>query len=313
MSLRGLPGVSATTRQRVTEAAEQLGYRRNLPASTLAANRSGIIGVIVGDLHNPFFADLSDAVSADAEDHELRVLLGTGYYDQRREMEALDTFHDLRVDGVILVGARIDAEDVETIDPFMPVVAVGCLSRAASLDRVVVDDQLGARMATEHLIALGHTDIAHIHGGTIAGGADRLAGFTSAMHDAGLCADRVVGGGFTAENGAKGALELLSDLPSAIVACSDLVAWGAVAELARNGVSVPDDVSVIGYDNSTTAAPVGDFLTTIDGDRTELGSRAVKLLIERLNGRTSRELEVIEPQLVTRSSTIQAPVNSSDA
>lgn len=307
MSLRGLPGVSEKTRQRVTKAAEQLGYRRNLPASTLAANRSGIIGVIVGDLHNPFFADLSDAVSAVAEANGLRVLLGTGYYDRQREMEALETFRDLRVDGVILVGAGIEADHVEPIDAFMPVVAVACLPRADALDRVAVDDQLGARMATEHLIELGHTEIAHIHGGSIAGGQDRLAGFTTAMHDAGLSAEQVVGGGFTSETGAKGAVELLEDLPSAIVACSDLVAWGAVAELARHGISVPGHVSVIGYDNSTTAAPVGDFLTTIDGHRSELGSRAVELLIQRLNGRATRELEIIEPQLVTRTSTVAHP------
>ncbi len=303
LSLRGLPGVSDETRRRVTEAAQKLDYSPNLSASTLAAKRSGIIGVIVGDLHNPFFADLSDAVSAVAETHGLRVLLGTGYYDQRRELEALETFRDLQVDGTILVGAQIGAEQVAAIDALTPVVAVGCLSQASTLDRVVVDDRLGARIATEHLLSLGHTEIAHIHGGAIAGGDDRLAGFTDAMDAAGLQPGPVVGGGFTSETGAKGAVELLDQLPTAIVACSDLVAWGAIAELSRNGVAVPDQVSMIGYDNSTTAAPVGDFLTTIDGDRTELGIRAVELLMQRLDGRLEPRLEVIKPELVVRSST----------
>jgi DNA-binding LacI/PurR family transcriptional regulator len=167
----------------------------------------------------------------------------------------------------------------------------------------VVDDRLGGRLATEHLVASGHTDIAHIHGGTGAGGRERLAGFRDAMAAAGLRADRVVGGGFTAEAGAKAAVELANEPPSAMVACCDVVAWGAIAELARHGVAVPDDVSVVGYDNSSIAAPVGDFLTTIDGDRPNLGRRAVELLLERLEGRTDPVLEVVPPRLVTRNST----------
>lgn len=303
ISLRGLPGVSTSTRRRVVDEANRLGYTRNLAASTLAANKSGIVGVIVGDLHNPYFADLADAVSASAEANGLRVLLGTGYYEAQRELDALETFRDLQADGVILVGACIDADTIEPIDATMPIVAVGCLPAATGLDRVVVNDCVGARLATEHLISRGHTDIAHIFGGDVAGGTERLAGFTSAMRNAGLCHTNVTKGGFTAEAGTKAVVELMTRRPSAVVACSDLVAWGAIAEFARHGVSVPDDVSVVGYDNSTTAAPVGDFLTTIDGNRPELGTRAVQLLVERLAGRATRELVVIEPKLIVRHST----------
>ena len=303
MSLRGLPGVSDATRQRVVDVAAALGYTRNLAASTLASNRSGLIGVVVGDLHNPFFADLSDAISAVAKASGLRVLLGTGHYDRRRELDALETFRDLRADGVIIVGTRIGAKAIETIDAHMPVVAAACLPRATKLDRVVVDDRLGGRMATEHLIACGHTDIAHIHGGTGAGGRERLAGFRDAMQAIGQPDSHIVGGEFTAESGAKAAVELTNAPPTAVVACSDVVAWGAISELARHGVSVPADMSVVGYDNSSIAAPVGDFLTTIDGDRPTLGSRAVELLLERLGGRTDAVLEVVPPRLVIRHST----------
>ncbi|MFW2383357.1 MAG: LacI family DNA-binding transcriptional regulator [Acidimicrobiales bacterium] len=303
MSLRGLPGVSEETRRRVVRVAGDLGYARNMAASTLAASRSGLIGVVVGDLHNPFFADLSDAISAVAEASDLRVLLGTGHYDRRRELDALETFRDLRADGVIIVGARIGAKTIEEIDAQVPVVAVACLPRASKLDRVVVNDRLGSRLATEHLIAAGHTDIAHIHGGTGAGGRERLAGFRDAMAAAGLPDDRIFGGAFTAEVGAKAAVELMNEPPTGVVACSDVVAWGAIAELTRHGIAVPDDISIVGYDNSSIAAPVGDFLTTIDGDRGALGRRAVELLLERLDGRTEPILEVIAPRLVTRDST----------
>lgn len=303
MSLRGLPGVSEETRQRVVHAAAELGYTRNLAASTLAAKRSGLIGVIVGDLHNPFFADLSDAISAVAEANGLRVLLGTGHYDRRRELEAIETFRDLRADGVIIIGTRIGAPKIESIDHHMPVVAAACLPRASRLDRVVVDDRLGGRLATEHLIEQGHTDIAHIHGGPGAGGRERLAGFREAMAAAGLEPDRIVGGGFTAEVGAKAAVELAADLPSAVFACSDVVAWGAIAEFARLGIAVPDDLAVVGYDNSSIAAPVGDFLTTIDGDLPTLGRRSVELLLERLDGRSEPVLDVVAPKLVVRTST----------
>jgi len=303
MSLRGLPGVSDATRRRVIDVARDLGYTRNLAASTLAANRSGLIGVVIGDLHNPFFADLSDAISAVAEAANLRVLLGTGHYDRRRELQAVETFRDLRVDGMIVVGTRIGAKAIDAVNQHVPVVAVASLPRATKLDRVVVDDRLGARMATEHLITAGHTDIAHIHGGTGAGGRERLAGFRDAMGAAGLADSRVFGGGFTPEIGAKSAVELAADPPTAILACSDVVAWGAIAELARQGLRVPEDVSVVGYDNSSIAAPVGDFLTTIDGDRVTLGRRSVELLLERLDGRSKPVLEVVQPRLVIRHST----------
>lgn len=303
MSLRGLPGVSDETRQRVILAAAELGYTRNLVASTLAANRSGLIGVVIGDLHNPFFADLSDAISAVAESNGLRVLLGAGHYDKRRELDALETFRDLRADGVIIVGTRIGAATIESIDQQMPVVAAACLPRAARLDRVVVDDRLGGRLATEHLIGRGHTDIAHVCGGAGAGGRERLAGFRDAMTAAGLKPDRIVGGGFTAEVGAKAAVELAADPPTALFACSDVVAWGAIAELGRHGIIVPDDMAVVGYDNSSIAAPVGDLLTTIDGDLRTLGRRSVEVLLERLDGRTEPVLDIVPPQLVIRSST----------
>jgi DNA-binding LacI/PurR family transcriptional regulator len=303
MSLRGLPGVSETTRQRVAEAAADLDYFPNRAASTLAANRSGLLGVVVGDLHNPFFADLSDAISAAAEDSGLRVLLGTGHYDRRRELEALETFRDLRADGVVIVGTGISAKEIEAIDAHMPVVAVACLPRASRLDRVVVDDRLGAQIATQHLIDLGHTDIAHIHGGRGAGGRDRLAGFRDAMRSAGLSDERTLGGSFTPEAGAKAANELASNPPTAIFTCSDVVAWGAIAELSSLGLRVPDDVSIVGYDNSSIAAPVGGFLTTIDGDRSTLGRRAVEFLLERLDGRSEPTLEIVHPRLVIRKST----------
>jgi DNA-binding LacI/PurR family transcriptional regulator len=287
----------------VAEAAADLDYTPNRAASTLAANRSGLLGVVVGDLHNPFFADLSDAISAAAEHSDLRVLLGTGHYDRRRELEALETFRDLRADGVIMVGTRVAAKNIAAIDADMPVVAVASLPHARSLDRVVVDDRLGARLATEHLIGRGHTRIAHIHGGSGAGGRERLAGFRKAMRDAGLADDEVLGGGFTAEVGAKAVVELITDPPTAIVACSDVVAWGAIAELGRHGLGVPDDISVVGYDNSTIAAPVGDFLTTVDGDRATLGRRSVERMLERFDGRTEPTLDVVTPHLVARNST----------
>ena len=303
LSLRGLPGVSDATRERVIAVASELGYTPNRAAMTLAANRSGLIGVIVGDLHNPFFADLSDAISAIAETNNLRVLLGTGHYDRRRELDALNTFRELRADGVVIVGTGISAKEIEAVDAHMPVIAVACLPRATRLDRVVVDDRLGAQIATQHLIDLGHTDIAHIHGGRGAGGRDRLAGFRDAVRSAGLDDNRTLGGSFTPEAGAKAANELASTPPTAMFTCSDVVAWGAIAELSNLGLRVPDDVSIVGYDNSSIAAPVGGFLTTIDGDRSTLGRRAVELLLERLDGRTEPTLEIVPPRLVIRKST----------
>jgi DNA-binding LacI/PurR family transcriptional regulator len=172
---------------------------------------------------------------------------------------------------------------------------------------VANDDRMGARIAVEHLVSLGHRRIAHVDGGDGAGAQARRRGFLDAVAGAGIAAEAVVArGDYTEAGGAEGIDRLLAlgRPPTAVFVSNDLAAVGALHALERRGFAVPDDVSVVGYDN-TALADLGHIdLTTIDQPRRELGATAVRLLIERLrDGRRRARHVVLPPRLVVRGTT----------
>jgi DNA-binding LacI/PurR family transcriptional regulator len=186
--------------------------------------------------------------------------------------------------------------------------------RTKSVDVIVSDDRKGAALAVEHLVELGHRDIAHLDGGTVPGGATaRRAGYVDAMRRHGLDRHvRIAGGGFTYAHGADGVDELLRKRrpPTAIFAANDLVALGAMQRLAELDLSTPGDVSIVGYDNSSIAAQRRVGLTSIDQPRFEIGTLAAALLRERFDGRHESARHLLAPKLVERETT--APLDLPD-
>jgi DNA-binding LacI/PurR family transcriptional regulator len=304
--IRDSPKVSAQSRRDVLAAAEQLGYRPNLIARNLASRRTMTIGVLLNDLHNPFFAEVADGILEAADETDYRIMFSTGRRRPADEAQAVEAFLELRVDGVILVSPHIPVGRVETAAGEVPLVVVCRSMRSHVVDTVSNDERVGADLAVAHLVDLGHQRIVHIDGGPGAGGPQRRAAYRRAMRRHGL-ADRIVHGDFTEESGARAVAELLDDdddLPTAIFAANDVSAVGALDRLEEAGLRVPEDVSLIGYDNTSLAAMHHMSLTTIDQPRAAMGRLALETLLERIGrSRTKAVNHAVLPSLVVRRST----------
>lgn len=303
LALRRSDKVSDASRMAVERAADELGYRRNLIASHLASKRTGTLGILINDLHNPYFPGVVDGIRSAAAARDYRLLMNSAFLSERSEQEAIGTFVDYRVDGVILMGARVATKLIEEAARSVPVVVISRPMRSKSIDTVNNDDRAGAEMATRHLIDLGHRHIAHIDGGRGAGAPQRRAGYQVVMREHDL-EPHIVSGAFTEASGALAAHRVLaSGRPcTAVFAGNDLSALGALDTIEAAGLTVPDDVSLVGYDNTFVAALRHIGLTSVDQHRDRLGEMAIDALLERIDGnRTQAIHRVIEPSLVIRS------------
>lgn len=305
--LRGSPRVSEASRRVVLDAAAALGYRPNAMARSLVSRRTNVLGVVLSDLHNTFFAEVLDGIDGRAREEGYRTLLATGHRSPAREAEAIEALLELRTEGLVLAGPRVRSSQIVEASRTVPVVVVSREVRGDGVDCVLSADGVGAAAAVDHLVSLGHRRIAHIDGGTGAGGPARLRGYLRAMERHGLKAEiRWERGDFTEEAGVKAVDRLLARgrRPTAIFAANDLSALGALEALTRHGLAVPDDVSLVGYDNTALARLAHVDLTTIDQPRREMGIAAAALLLERVAGRRSSAKKlVLAPSLVVGRTT----------
>jgi DNA-binding LacI/PurR family transcriptional regulator len=308
--MRDSPNVSDAKRTAVLAAADELGYRPNAVARSLVRRRSYVLGVMLSDLHNPFFAEVVDGIDDAALQAGYRALINSGARVASREAVAIDTLLQLRADGLILAGPVIDTQKVEAAVRSVPVVLVGRATRSDAVDSVTNDDRMGAELVVDHLVSLGHRRIAHIHAGREAGSRARRTGYQKAMERHGLRRYvREVPGSFTEEGGYRGMNALLANgrVPTAVFVANDLAATGALEALDESGIGVPEEMSVVGYDNVSLAGLRRIGLSTVNQPRREMGRTAVELLLERLEGTRDRARHlVLPPSLVVRDTT--APV-----
>jgi DNA-binding LacI/PurR family transcriptional regulator len=303
--LQESPYVSDERRASVLQAVEELDYRPNAMARGLVQQRSHVLGVMLSNLHNPFFADVVTGIEAEALERGYRAFFNTGIRVPKREAVALETLLQLQADGLILAGTLLDTKTINKAGRAVPIVLISRATRSKHVDSVAGNERLGARIAVDHLVSLGHTRIAHIDGGQGAGAKRRRKGFEAAMEAHGLN-PILTAGSYTEEGGSEGVRELLAmdRHPTAIFAANDLAALGCLQALSDAGKSVPEDVSLMGYDNAWLAGLRHISLTTIDQPRHELGATSVKLLIERMEeGRKESRHIVLEPSLVVRATT----------
>lgn len=307
--MRGSPHVSAQKREAVLRAATELGYRRNAHAAQLASHRSMIIGIILTEMQNPIFPQILKIAEERAEDHGYGVLLTSGSIDQELERRAVNRLLGHRVDGVVMVGTRLPAREVHDLASAVPVVLIG--RRITGVDAVSVDDRAGARIAVEHLIGLGHRRIGHIDGGSGPGARIRRRSYLETMNAHGLSTDILITSGDNTEPGGVAAAQRVLTAPvppTAIFAANDLTALGVMAAAKDRGIRIPDDLSLIGFDNNPVSAFGYVGLTTIDQAPDDLAATAVAALIARIRDpqRAARPT-LVKPQLILRATTSSIP------
>jgi DNA-binding LacI/PurR family transcriptional regulator len=301
--------VSDARRSAVLAAIEELGYRPSRAAAVLASNRTRSIGVVIDDYRNLWFVGLLQGMHGVLSTHGYSVTVTDSTLNAHLGRSGVDGLLAMHVDGLVL--AVEPSEGMLTIDQ-VPVVVAGWRDAIPpGADLVAADDEAGGRLATAHLLDLGHRAVGHLTG---AGGAAarRRTGYAALMQEAGL-RPRVAGeaGGTTEEDGYRAARELLSRSPSvtAVFAANDTMALGALAATREAGLAVPGDVSVIGYDNSPLARSRYLNLTSVDARSELVGDRVATGLLARIDGASSPpDRTLLEPALVVGSTTARAPV-----
>lgn len=306
--MRDVPGASDQTRDRVRQAAEEIGYRPDPRARRLRQHRTRLLGVTFTP-GQEFHADLVDGVYLAADQVGYDVVL-SGVTPHREESRALRTLLDDRCEGLVLIGPDAAPRRLAELAARVPVVVVA--RRVRGVDAVRSDDVAGAALGADHLIGLGHREIVYLDAGRAPGAAERLRGYRRSVRQAGL-AERLLPGGLTERDGAAAATRMLAEphLPTAVFAFNDRCALGVMDVLIRAGVAVPQRISVMGFDDSPLAGLAHVDLTTVRQDAAGLAGAAVGRLVERLDGdgATSDVVDVVcEPTLVVRGS-VGAPVS----
>lgn len=302
------PGASRQTRERVLRAADELKYQPDRAAQLLARGRSRTIGVLT-DVKQTFQAEMVGTVYDAAEAAGYDVLLSAGgpTRDERKAVEALLSH---RCEGLILFDPIADDEFLESVGERAVLTLVG--RRVDPVNSVRSADATGIEQSVEYLFSLGHRDIVHVDGGGQAVSTARRDAYVSSMQRLGLGAHvRVVPGAHDEAAGAAAAALLLGEarLPTAVLAGNDRSALGVLDEFIRAGVSVPQDVSIVGYDDSPLSKLSRIDLTTVRQDSDELARKAVQFTVTSLEDATAGPSNiVIEPHLVVRGTT--APVRS---
>ncbi|MGX4693989.1 LacI family DNA-binding transcriptional regulator [Streptomyces sp. JNUCC 63] len=309
--LRGSDSVRPEKRQAVLAAIDELGYRPNAAARSLSERRTRTVGVLLNDMRNPWFVELLDGLNSRLYDSGLHMLLADGRLNRRLGEDLTRTFTELRVDGLVAVGTLRDPQALRTAAGRLPTVVAGTREPdLPGVDVVVGDDEHGARLATEHLVVLGHRHIAHIAGhGAV--GELRRRGFEATMREHGLAGTAVVEqGDLTEEGGYRATVRLLSrpGRPTAVFAVNDMTCVGALSAAEESGLRVPRDLSLVGYDNTYLSRLRHLWLTTVDNASHDVGRRAAQRLLDRIDDPDRpRAVDLTTPYLEVRGTTAPPP------
>lgn len=301
------PEISDGTKARVRAACAQLGYVPNAAAKGLTGRATYTIGLIVPDISNPFFADMATAIEQTAAQHAYRVLLSNSLRDPDLEYQAIDNFLARQVDGLLISPASpISQQQHEKLLGNMPCVYLG-INHDENSSYVMSDNEGGAYAATKYLLQLGHRDILFVGGRASSRTRQlRILGFYRALEEAGVQGRDIAVSesvGLMKQWTIEQALEVLADpLPDAVFAFSDTIAMKIMEAAEIRGIRIPEDLSLVGYDNISFSALPRVHLTTVSQKKFRLGAIAAERLIEKIQGKQEITADVLDAELIIRSS-----------
>lgn len=301
------------TRKRILKAMNELGYIPNRMARSLRSGETRTIGMIVPDSANPFFAEVARGVEDASFKQGYSVILCNSDGNLDKELLYSDVLTEMQIDGILFIAAGLSEEHIQTLqERRIPLVVVDREIPDVAVDSVLADNTKGGWLATRHLIELGHRRIGCIQGPSdLSPSADRIIGYRRALEEAGISVDEeiMVRGDFQYEGGHQAARRLLTSEkpPTAVFACNDLMAIGTISAAVEMGYQIPDDLSVVGYDDLPLARFANPPLTTVVQPKHEIGTIAATMLLERVRDMDApSHRRVLDTSICVRRSTARA-------
>lgn len=311
--LRKSAGVAPNKRDAVMRAVAELDYRPNIFAQGLASGQSTTIGVLTQNFGSPFYDGILQGILQGLESSSYSPLFADGRWEIGSEKRAVQTFTDRRVDGLIIIGGRLPETFLVDVADRVPLIVVARKLVTMGSNCLYTDNFKAAYEVTRYLLDMGHRNIAHItakmhYQESVTDVAQRLEGYTQALRDAGIAPEPrlIVEGDLRQQSGALAVEMLLMQKQpfSAIFSANDQMAFGARLALYRRGFRVPDDVSLVGFDDDMTAAFTIPPLTTVRQPAVEMGQAAAAALLDLIEGKPASK-QVFEGKLIVRESVLR--------
>ncbi len=308
-ALRNSPLVSRKTAERIRQIATGMGYWPNAVARGLVTKKTSTIGVVVTTIADPFIGEIVSGIEEMANDHGYSVFLANSNADPTREIRVVQSFQQRRVDGILVAASRVGALYIPLLGQLkVPIVLINNQHPDEFVHSVVIDNVSSSIAAVQHLIKLGHRRIAYL-GDQFGFQSDteRFGGYREALAlaDVAFVPELVVHGDGKPEGGyrAMGRLLSLPGRPSAVFCYNDMSALGALRSARARGLRVPDDVSLVGFDDLFIATYTEPPLTTVRQPKHAMGRLAMEILLKLLSGAQCETNLKVEGELIVREST----------
>lgn len=310
-TLDNRPEISSETKEKVRAACQALGYVPNAAARGLTGRRTNIIGVVVPDVSNPYFSGMATAIEQRAAREGFRVLLSNSMHNEEQEIRAIDHFLARQIDGLLVAAISPQSQSRHgALIGSLPCVYIG-VNHSDACSYVMTDNTAGAYEATRYLLDLGHRDILFFGGRETSRTRElRVKGFFQAMEERGLKGRELAALGdvwrlrqWSYERAAE--MFRSGPIPDAIFAYSDITALKIMEAAEERGIRIPEDVSLLGYDNISFSALPRIDLTTVSQRKFRTGEIAAARLLEQIRGKKEQTVDLLQPELIVRSTCIK--------